>query len=258
MQPPAKRPEWGRSFSTQQTTAAQSSQMVRLQFAKPQDVTLYLQGLYMNNAGSIGQFATKYAVTVGCGGIAIVNEDIWVPAVGRALHYTTDRIEVIGTISDSSGAALGPGSTVRLGAGVSPGRPNVSYRTGDFLYSKSAGLLPPANALTAPPVKLGWFSVIQTNTAWIRVPQWATRMRVTSKLDVGFTTAQVNVYEVDSFGDLVPLAVPLLHPTAPVTTLDNWTDWHVLAPNVQLVGFNAIAGGAGGVGSVLVEFEIVS
>jgi hypothetical protein len=255
----SKLPQYGRSFTIPNGGPEQRQQLVRVQADRPQDMTIYLEGLYQLAGGFPGLIATHYAVTIGCGGIALVNEDMWIPAVGKAIHYTTDRVEVVGIINGNSGVA--DAGTIRIAAATSPGRPSTSYRLGDWIYSLPAGsptLLPPNNALTKTPFLIGWGRINNAGYQFTRVPQWATRMRVQAQLDPGFTLADVQVFQVDAYGDTLPLALPLQHPTAPVTTLSDWTDFQELTPNALYIGFKATAGDVLGVGKVLVQFETYS
>jgi hypothetical protein len=258
--PTTKAPEWGRSFTVPVGSVEQRSQLIRVQLPQPQDVTLYLQGLLIQTASfGAAQFSTNYSITVGCGGIALVSEDVWVPAVGRALHYTTDRIDVVGVVTESSAVAIA--GTIRIAAAVSLGSPNISYRVGDVAYTLPFGVpnfQPPNNALTKAPLQLGWFPVASSYYQFVRVPAWASRVRMMWDLTGGVTPDQVNVHMFDGYGDVQPVALPLQHPTAPTTTLDQWAEWQVLDQAVSYIGFRSTVGGGVEVGRVLVQFEIYS
>jgi hypothetical protein len=252
-------PQWGRSFTVPNLgQGEQAAQLVRITLDRPQDVVLYLDGLYQSGGGYAGRVATHYTIAVGCGGISLLNEELWVPAVGKALHYTADHVEVVARVNGQSGVS-GAGELVRVAAAAALGRPSVSYRTGDFIFSLvNPGLLiPPNNALTKSPAVIGWFSVNQTTFSFVRVPPFATRMRVQPQLNAGNANADVSVRMVDAWGDQLPTGLPLQHPTAPTTDLNDWTDFHELTPNAMYIAFYSSVGGVAGVGKVLVEFEVV-
>lgn len=117
---------WGRSFSSKGSNV--ENQLVRLVLPQAHDLTLYLQPLRESADGLPASFISNYHVTVGTGGIALVNSWIPVPVVGVVRHFVADTIDV---------TAVTPGASATspriVGANVAIGRPSPVLEVGVFL-----------------------------------------------------------------------------------------------------------------------------
>lgn len=198
-------PQWGRSFQVPAPFQAQTHQLVRLQLPQSQDITLYLQGIDYSGAGP--QRMT-YNVSVGSGGIAIVERRVQAAALGVVRHFVADSLTVEAVLPVSPSFANG--QQARIAACAALGSPVVSVETG------SASDVPPiANSIRRTQDEaVGWFSVFFGTPQYVRVPQWATGVRIAG-VPLNFTDrTKMLVYEYD-----VNLAVSSTH-----RTLDEYGD----------------------------------
>lgn len=246
--------QWGSSLQQlAPNTGATSKRLVSMRFDSPKDVVLYMEGQAINDGGTFsGPTTARYLVSVGAGGVSLEQGVTVVPAVGAARHYVTDSIDV-----DVQLAAIGGGWSRRVAAGIALGRPSVSYRVGDLAFSTVAPgtTVPPANAWNRDPSLSGWSTVGNSAFAWIRVPSYATRVRMQiGEFSAGVAAADIQVREVNWAGDFYAIAAPDPSPTGiQLTAADYLSDWQMLAP--QTVYLRMRCGIVGGTARVLVMFE---
>ena len=241
--------QWGRSASSGAGSAV--VQLVRLRLAKPQDVTLYLEGQLYNDGGWIGPAPATYRISIGGGGVALEQGDVFVPAVGVARHYVTDAIDV-----DVQLAATTAAGTRRVSALAALGRPVTTYRVGDYIFATVAPgvVTPPPNSWTKTPTFSGWTGVNNATFAFFRVPTYATRVRIAvGEFGGGATAADIQVREVDWTGDTGTFQPPNPNPTAIQAVVTDYADFRPLAPQTAYLRFRC--GVVGGTARVMLTFE---
>ena len=252
-------PQWGRSFRQQAPNmAATLQQLVRAKLATPRDFTVYLRGQDSNvviGGGFDGaaQIATNYRVSIGAGGVALEQGNVYAPAVGVARHYVSEVVDVdVELLTPTSSAILSRG----VSAVATLGRPTVSYRLGSALITSNVTALPPTSAINAASrsnVFEGWVSNAAVNNTylWFAVPAFTTRARLHWGGLVGATAADIAVQQTNWAGNTVTEGPPSPSPIAPAQIATDFADWQELAPQTTFIRVNFAVGS----GRVAVSFE---
>lgn len=233
-------PQWGRSFQVPAPFQPQTHQLVRLQLPQSQDITLYLQGLDYSGAGP--QRMT-YNVAIGSGGISIVERRVQAPAVGVVRHFVADSVTVEAVLPTSPNYANG--QQARIAACAALGSPSRTVEMG-----AATDVPPVANSFRrTQDDTVGWVSVFSGTAQYVRVPQWATGVRIAGVPQNFTDRSKMLIYEYD-----VNLAVNSTHRTVDeygdsFTPFDLDTIW---------LGIYCTDGAPGAVFRALVQFEVAS
>lgn len=166
---------WGKSFTSQSANA--ENQLVRVRLPHSADLTLFLQPL-REQSGLPAAATIDYRVTVGTGGIAVVQSWIPCPVFGLVRHFVADTLEVTAI---TPGAA--PATPRSVAANAALGRPSAISETGSQVGNKGAAsptAAEMATYLTTRPIAHSWITVPPGTAAQplIRVPPFATHMQV--------------------------------------------------------------------------------
>lgn len=196
---------WGQQYNRIMLPGASMTwQMVRLRLDMPTDLTLYLQGTQTDGALLPGAFT----VAAAAGGTSLINRAVIAPAVGVALHYVTDQVQVDGLFTPQGLEALGTSvKQVRGSAAVGIGRPVLQYEHGQVLANATfnAGTelwtLPSNDPWGAPPGAGNWNGI--ASGKMMRVPPFAVRYSVairdlarTGDPPLPTSQAHIRVYEL--------------------------------------------------------------
>lgn len=167
---------WGKSFTSPNVNT--ENQLVRVTLPQSRDLTLYLQPARDASNGLPEVSIVDYKVSIGTGGVAVVQTFIPCPVFGVVRHFTADVIEVSVLTPSAS-----PGHPTLVAANVALGRPSDVIEAGSQVGLKGVASPTPAQMasfLTIRPTAHGWITV-SPGTAFqplIRVPQFATHMQV--------------------------------------------------------------------------------
>jgi hypothetical protein len=203
-------PQWGRSLTLKAPFGDQTTQSVRLHFKEPRDVTAYLEG--QSSVQNSWAKRMSYRVSVGLGGISVVEGTIVTPAVGCARHWVADTIQIDALVS---AYAVSDGSVVRTAAGAGYGTPYVSYEAGGFcgtLPDSVSQVYATIPSINTEPSYYGFVHV--SGNSLFRVPAFGARARITTVQDVTtdmrvqFVTGPGQILEelpASAFADFQPI-----------------------------------------------------
>lgn len=188
-------PQWGRSAVATPPNGPVAQQLVRLELPHAQDVAVAFQG----RRDSTSYLPAQYRVTVGAGGIALFDGQLYVPAVGMVQHFVADHVDVIGMLP-ASGIA---GDPKRIGACVALAQTRENQQIGGLVtripVPGSVGL----DLANIEPTSWGWTRIETANNALFRVPLWATSLQIAAKGIVATLPAEMVVREVSSTGGVL-------------------------------------------------------
>jgi hypothetical protein len=193
------KPNWGKSFSSQGSNA--ENQLVRVVLSRSHDITLYLQPL--READGIPVVTVDYHVSIGSGGIAVVNSWIPAPVFGVARHFVADTIEVSVV---TPGAA--PAAPRIVAANAAIGRPSDALEPGGrvgLITAVTPTRAEMASYLTKRPDTHSWVRVDPGAGAvrvLIRVPMFATHMQIQVANNTGVAAAEQVVNKVAPSGGI--------------------------------------------------------
>lgn len=188
-------PQWGRAAVSSPPNGVIEQQLVRLQLPHAQDVAIAFQGM----RGAAEALPAGYRVTVGSGGIALYDGQLYVPAVGLTQHYFADTVTVIGTMP-----AIGIVSNPRrIAACAGLGVTRQGSQVGGFVSSIATPGNVPNGLGTVEPSAWGWRLVATGNNALFRVPLWATSLAIQTKAISGAVAAEMQVREVSFTGGVL-------------------------------------------------------
>jgi hypothetical protein len=229
-------PQWGKSFNLKAPFGDQTSQVVRLKFDAPRDITAYLEG--QSSVPNNWAKRMEYRVSVGLGGIAVFDGKIVTPAVGCARHWVADTLNIDALVA---AYPTNDGSQVRTAAAAGYGTPFLSYEAAGYCGVYPGGATNPAHAIpgiTTEPTYYGFVHV--TDAGLFRVPMFGTRMKVTT---TQLVTADMRVQYVTAPG--------LLLEELPLGAFD---EFQPIDPNAWWIVIRNIAA-VGGAFDAMVTFE---
>lgn len=202
---------WGRSFVSANSEV--ENQLVRVRLPQPRDLTLYLQPLRQADTGLPTSAVVTYRVTIGSGGIALVNAWIPTPQVGLARHFVADAIDV---------TAVVPGVNRRsVAANVAIGTPYEAVEPAAYMGFEPIGAVLTARLpefLTARGQSFTWRQIDPGNDYFFRIPPFATHFQIRTRLNNGAAAGEMQVFSVGPTGGVG--AVGLVSDFSLVTPLE--------------------------------------
>lgn len=231
---------WGKSFTTPNPSA--ENQLVRVALPQSRDLTLFLQPA-RDSTNGLPERIIDYRVTVGTGGIAVTQSWIPCPVYGVVRHFVADLLEV--TVIAPS-ASVGHPTLVAANAAL--GRPSDVIEAGSQVGFKSNVSPTPAEMaafVTKRPTAHGWINV-GPGTAFqplIRIPAYATKMRVEVYNPSGVADANMVTYAIGANGGSFAVEQPLSVFATP----------QPLAPDAVLMAFR---NDGASLYSILVNFDV--
>jgi hypothetical protein len=215
------KPQWGRSVNLKLPIAQQKQQLVRLKFDSPRDVTVYLQGA----TSDLDAIATRYQVSAGIGGVAMLDEEIVCPVVGMAQHWVCDTINVDALI-DPQLVQLPPSPQgYRYAATAGPGTGVFTIERARIVAETSS---PPHFRAIAP-----IFSAYElAEYAWYRVPLWSNGLAIHVPPGQVFDPAEVVVQQCSTNGGPLedPRSIAEMDEFVPLSVHAWWIKVRHLAP----------------------------
>ena len=186
--------QWGRSFVS--TNSNVENQLVRVRLPQPRDVTLYLQPLRDVATGLPVSAVATYKITIGSGGIALVNTWIPAPQVGVARHFVSDAVDVTAIVTGSS--------TRSIAANLALGTPYDAIEAGPNVDDNPSGVAIPVakmqEYLTKRPSGFSWKQVDPGTDPLFRIPPFATHVQIRVRANNGAAASEMLVFHITPTG----------------------------------------------------------
>jgi len=175
--------QWGRAATQQDAQAAPgaptkiySVQLVRIQLAAPRDLTLYLSG---QTSYPDRQKQGKYVVSVGAAGQVLYNDNLFSSAVGTAMHWVADSLQVDAQMISQNSTSF----QLRMSASAGFGRPTKSYvhagSVGEFTFNGTSYPVGSNTLGNLPILTAGW-ARIGDGAVW-KLPPFTQRVKVQTR-----------------------------------------------------------------------------